>query len=108
MVSVAPTDGALLWEHAWDGGAIVQRALTAEGDILINSAAPTGGLGIRRVNVKRGSGGWTVTERWTSNGLKPYFSDFVVHNGHAYPVLVGNILLVRNGEEMAAFRLTTK
>jgi outer membrane protein assembly factor BamB len=177
--SVAPASGELLWEHAWPGSAIVQPALTADGDILINTIASTGGLGTRRLAVAHGSGGWSVEERWTSNGLKPYFNDFVVHKGHAFgfdgnilacidladgkrkwkggrygngqlvllpdqdlllvlseegelalvgattdrftevarftvlegktwnhPVLVGDVLLVRNGEEMAAFRLS--
>ncbi len=177
--SVAPADGALLWEHSWEGGAIVQPALTADGDVLINAITMTGGNGIRRLAVAHGPGGWTVEERWTSKGLKPYFNDFVVHEGHAigfdgsilacidledgkrkwkggrygngqlvllpdqdlllvlseegelalvgatpdqftelarfpaleaktwnHPVLVGDALLVRNGEEMAAFRLS--
>jgi outer membrane protein assembly factor BamB len=176
--SVAPADGAVLWEHAWAGGAIVQPALTPEGDVLINTIADMGGVGIRRLAVTHGSSGWTVVERWTSTGLKPYFNDFVVHKGHAYgfdgsilacidledgkrawkggrygngqlilladqdvllvvseqgelalvgatplefrelarspaiagktwnhPALVGEVLLVRNGQEMAAFRL---
>jgi outer membrane protein assembly factor BamB len=186
VVSVAPADGALLWEHSWEGGAIVQPALTADGDVLINAMSPMGGVGTRRLAVahgpldaaRGGPGSWTVTERWTSAGLKPYFNDFVVHKGHAFgfdgnilacidlsdgkrlwkggrygngqivlladqdvllvlseegelalvsattdefkelarftalegktwnhPVLVGDVLLVRNGEEMAAFRL---
>jgi hypothetical protein len=178
VVSVSPSDGKLLWDHSWGNGAIAQPAITPDGDILINAMTAMGGTGIRRLGVTRGSKGWTVQERWTSNGLKPYFNDFVVHNGHAYgfdgsilssidladgtrkwkggrygsgqlilladqnvllvlselgelalvsatpdkfteiarapaidgktwnhPVLVGDVLLVRNGEEMAAFRL---
>jgi outer membrane protein assembly factor BamB len=175
--SVAPDTGALLWQHQWSGSAIVQPAITADGGILINTLAATGGLGTRRLNVIHEDGGWNVTERWTSTGLKPYFNDFVVHKGFAYgfdgnilscinledgkrvwkggryggqlvllpeqdlllvlseegelalvsatpdqfkeitrapaiegktwnhPALIGDILLVRNGEEMAAFRL---
>ena len=173
--SVAPADGKRLWEHSWRGAPIVQPVQTADGDVLITVG---GDSGTRRIAVAHGPGGWTVAERWTSRGLKPYFNDFVVHKGHAYgfdasilasidlqdgtrkwkggrygngqlvllpdqdlllvlseegelalvratpdqftelarfpaiqgktwnhPVLVGNVLLVRNGEEMAAFRL---
>jgi len=178
--SLAPANGAVLWRHEFPGGAIVQPAVTADGNVLIHSIGVTGGNGIRRLSIAHESGGWTVDERWTSTGLKPYFNDFVVHNGHAFgfdgsilscidladgarqwkggrygggqlvlladqdvllvlsdegelalvsatpdgfkelarfkalegkswnhPVLVHDILLVRNGEEMAAFRLTT-
>ena len=180
--SVSPHDGALLWEHSWSamGGPIVQPALTADGDVLVS--APVGMTGaLRRLAVDRTPDGWTASERWTSNGLKPYFNDFVVHGGHAYgfdgailscvdladgtrkwkggrygngqlillpdqdlllvvseegelalvsatpdgfqglarvpgidgktwnhPVLAGDLLLVRNGEEMAAFRLSPR
>jgi outer membrane protein assembly factor BamB len=177
--SVAPADGMLLWEHKWPGFTIVQPALIADGGVLISTSGATGGLGIRRLRVAHGPGGWTVQERWTSDGLCPYFNDFVVHQGHAFgfdgstlacidlehgtrkweggrygngqlvllpnqdlllvvseegelalvratpdrftevarfpalkgktwnhPVLVGDVLLVRNGQEMAAFRLS--
>ncbi|MGH9200439.1 MAG: PQQ-binding-like beta-propeller repeat protein, partial [Vicinamibacterales bacterium] len=180
--SVEPATGAVLWEHPWSGGApIVQPALTPEGDVLLNTliASGLGGHGTRRITVEHGPGVWSVTERWTSNGLKPYFNDFVLHEGHAYgfdgailacinledgarrwkggrygngqlvlladqdllmviseegelalvnatpdkftevakvpvlngktwnhPVLVRDLLLVRNGEEMAAFRVS--
>jgi len=176
--AVLPADGTLLWEHSWPGTPIVQPAVIAGGDVLISTAGDLGALGLRRITVTNGPGGWSVEERWTSRGLKPYFNDFVVHEGHAYgfdgsilacldladgrrawkggrygngqlvllseqglllvlseegelalvsarpdeftelarfpalegktwnhPVLVGDVLLVRNGEEMAAFRL---
>ena len=93
VTSLSPGDGALLWEQEWDAGGttIVQPALTGDGDLLINGIAATGGLGLRRLSVARGSNGWNVTERWTSTGLKPYFNDFVVHKGHAFG-FDGNIL----------------
>jgi len=83
-ISVAPADGAVLWEHKWEPGAIVQPALTADGDILVNALASTGGTGTRRLAIARTGTTWGITERWTSIGLKPYFNDFVVHEGHAY------------------------
>ena len=177
--SVDPSTGTVLWKQEWTSSAIVQPALLADGDILISALVATGGAGTRRLHVTQGAGGWRVDERWTSNGLKPYFNDYVVHNGHAFgfdgsilasinledgkrawkggrygngqlvllpdqdlllvlsedgelalvsatteqfrevarfpalhaktwnhPVLVGDVLLVRNGEEMAAFRLS--
>jgi outer membrane protein assembly factor BamB len=168
-------DGKVLWEHAWKGYPIVQPALTPDGDVLI-SVSDSGGT--RRLGLTHGASQWTVEERWTSTGLKPYFNDFVVHKDHAYgfdggimscidlkdgkrtwkggryghgqlilladqdlmlvtseegdlalvravpdqftelarvpaiegkmwnhPVLAGDVLLVRNGEQMAAYRL---
>ena len=178
-ISVAPADGSLLWEHRWEPGVgIVQPAVADKDGVLLTTSDAMGGVGMRRIAVSRTPPGWTVEERWTSRGLKPYFSDFVVHKGNAFgfdgsilacidladgnrewkggrygsgqlillpdqdvllvlseegelalvsatpekfsqlarfkaiegktwnhPVLVGDILLVRNGEEMAAFRL---
>ena len=92
VVSVAPATGTLLWDHQWAGGTtIIQPAVTDDGDILINSIAMTGGAGTRRLAVVHAADKWTVEERWTSNGLKPYFNDFVVHKGHAFG-FDGNIL----------------
>jgi hypothetical protein len=175
VTSVSPADGQPLWQHKWRGFPIVQPAFTPDGGMLLAVARDRG---TRRLAVAPGSSGWSIEERWTSRGLKPYFNDFVVHEGHAYgfdgsilacidladgrqkwkggrygngqlvllpeqdvllvlseegelalvgampdafaeiarvpaiqgktwnhPVLAGDVLLVRNGEEMAAFRL---
>ncbi len=84
VASVAPADGAVLWQHAWKGFASLQPALAEGGDVLMAVANDAGGLGVRRLAVASGPGGWTTREVWTSTGLKPYFNDFVVHKGYAY------------------------
>jgi outer membrane protein assembly factor BamB len=79
--SLAPADGKQLWQHPSRGFPIVQPAVAGKGDILI---AAGGESGTQRIAVAGGPGGWTVAKRWTSAGLKPYFNDFVVHEGHAF------------------------
>jgi outer membrane protein assembly factor BamB len=180
VIGVAPSDGTVLWRHEWAGDSIVQPAIVGDGDLLIGSGSGLASkTGVARITIARKDTAWTVTERWMSTALKPYFNDFVVHQGHAYgfdggilasidvtdgtrkwkggryghgqlmlladqhvllvlsehgelalvsatpdkfteiarapaiegktwnhPVLAGNVLLVRNAEEMAAFRLT--
>jgi outer membrane protein assembly factor BamB len=168
VTSISPADGKQLWQHAWSANSIVQPALNNDGNLVITSQEN----GARRLALTHDASGWTVAERWTSNALKPYFNDFVIHNGHAFgfdgrilscidlkdgqrkwkggrygngqlvlladqdlllvlalvratpdqftevaklpaiegktwnhPVLVRDVLLVRNSEEMAAFRL---
>ena len=85
VISVAPSDGTLLWEHKWSGDSIVQPGLTTEGDVLIGTGSGMGAdTGLRRVAVTHTGGAWAAHERWTTQGLKPYYNDFVVHAGHAY------------------------
>src|SRR5687767_13002914 len=80
--SVSPNDGKRLWQFPLSSNTrIVQPAITTEGDVLVHDGESNG---MRRLAVAQGSGGWTVAERWTSEGLNPYFSDFVVHKGHAF------------------------
>ena len=84
VAGINPADGKELWQYAWEGTPILQPALTSDGDVLVTSGDAMGGMGIKRLAVTRASDSWSVAERWSSSGLKPYFSDFVVHNGHAF------------------------
>ena len=81
---IDPSRGTPLWNYAWEGTPIVQPGLTPEGDVLVTSGDSMGGMGMRRLAVTQAAGSWKVEERWASNGLKPYFNDFVVHNGYAF------------------------
>jgi len=80
-VGIDPVDGTGLWEHDWKGFPIVQPAETESGDLLLSVNQQSG---LRRLSVSQDAGGWKLDELWTSIRLKPYFSDYVVHGGHAY------------------------
>lgn len=81
---LAPTDGAVLWSHAWPspGNArIVQPVRVGDRGVLVGTGLT---LGLRRLEVSRSAGGWQAEVRWTSTDLKPYYNDMVVHRGHVY------------------------
>jgi outer membrane protein assembly factor BamB len=80
ITSISPTDGKQLWQHAWGANSIVQPALNSDGNLVITSQEN----GARRLALSHDASGWTVAERWTSNAMKPYFNDFVIHKGHAF------------------------
>lgn len=84
VTSFSPTDGKVLWKLPLPGIPIVQPALITESDILISEVSESGAKGMQRITINNGSGGWTTEERWTSDKLKPYFNDFIVHKGHVF------------------------
>jgi outer membrane protein assembly factor BamB len=81
---LTPTDGKVLWSHAWKGFGMLQPAIADGHDILITTSTAGGGEGTRRIAIAREANGWAAKEVWTSKGLKPYFNDLVVHKGHAF------------------------
>jgi outer membrane protein assembly factor BamB len=82
--SYSPANGKLLWELPMTGAPIVQPALITGNDILISAVNVAGGKGMQRFTIKKENAVWTVKELWLSDKLRPYFNDFVVHNGNIY------------------------
>lgn len=84
LTSLAPADGAVLWDHGWPvqgASRIVQPAILAGGDVLIGTGF---GVGLRRIAVSHDGDGWQTETRWTSTAMNPYFNDLVIHRGHVY------------------------
>lgn len=84
LASVDPATGAPLWQAgvAMPGAPHnLQPHQIGERRILAGMLA---GPGVALVEVAKGETGWTVTEPWKSTVITPEFSEFVIHDGHAY------------------------
>ena len=83
-----PTTGSVLWEHQWDikGMArIVQPLVIQESDKNPQVLLGTGyGEGARLLELNRNDATWSAEAKWTTNRLKPYFNDLVLHHDHCY------------------------
>jgi outer membrane protein assembly factor BamB len=80
--SLDPTSGKKLWKYSWPltYGRILQPAVIKSGDFLFANET----VGLSRVTVSNAQGKWSVKELWTSEEMKLYFNDFIIHKGHAY------------------------
>lgn len=91
VASFDPGTGKEHWRHDWPVdklARVTQPAQVGNADFLIGTGF---GYGLRRVHVETvgGTAGGTVggmaaSEVWTSQAIKPYFNDFVVHKNHLY------------------------
>lgn len=79
--SYSPSEGKELWKIPGAGSRIVQPAQISNNEILVD---PGNMSGIQHIAINNKSGKWNHEDLWTSNKLKLYFSDFVVHKGFVY------------------------
>ena len=83
LTAIEPDSGAKRWEHAWkfEGYRVVQPLAIGASSFLLGTGM---GAGTRRIDVAPSQNNYAVTEQWTSRDMKPYFNDFVEHDGYLY------------------------
>lgn len=85
ILSVDPSDGKTLWDAAWplSGGMarVVQPAFIGEQAVMLGTGY---GEGTKRFDLVHADGKWSTKQTWLSKDLKPYYNDFVIHDGYAY------------------------
>lgn len=84
--SFVPETGDVLWEHRWvistkANPRCVQPLVADPLTVMIGTA---GGEGTRRLRIDKVEDSWIVEEQWTTRRFRPYFNDFVYHEGYCY------------------------
>jgi outer membrane protein assembly factor BamB len=79
VIGVAPSDGAVLWEHPFDGGSGGPMPVVHGGTIIVSAM----NAGVMAFTPARRDGKWTTTIAWETKDVGMYVSN---------PVVVGNTL----------------
>jgi outer membrane protein assembly factor BamB len=100
VVGLAPENGKLLWEYAWDtnNGINVSQPIVVDRNRFFISSGY--GKGAALVEVKGGEGSYTAKTIWENGMMKNKFNSSVLHNGHVYGLDEGilSCLDVNTGE----------
>jgi outer membrane protein assembly factor BamB len=84
MTAFDPESGAPLWKFGveWKGAPrAVQPRQLGDSRLVV---ATLEGFGVSALDVAQDGDSWTVSKVWESSNMRPEYSDFVVHEGHAY------------------------
>ena len=84
LVSVAPQDGKVLWQHPWTTRHDVNAATPVfipPGRFFISSGYGTGGA---VVEVSAADSGYSVKEVWRNTEMKNHFATSIYYEGHLY------------------------
>jgi outer membrane protein assembly factor BamB len=89
LFGMDPASGAVLWTDEWNTSGndenkvarILQPAVIGDSDVLISTAFEKG---TRRVHIKYDGDKWSTETKWEASAFKPYYNDFVIHNGYLY------------------------
>ena len=84
LLSVAPTDGKLLWSYNWKTDWFVNAAVpivVPEDKVFISTAYDVGAA-LLKVNVAAGKP--SVQEVWMNKSMRNHFNTSIYHNGHIY------------------------
>jgi outer membrane protein assembly factor BamB len=80
-----PATGQLLWHDELppqQGGSIAQPAVLSDAEVVYGKNF----YGTRRLHVTHEMDRWSARQVWVSKAIKPYFNDFVMHDGHLYGI----------------------
>ncbi len=85
LIGLDPATGATRLDYPWPMedtmARCVQTAVLGPDEVLLGTGF---GQGARRLKVKKEGDTLTASEVWTTTRLNSYFTDVVVHDGHAY------------------------
>jgi len=84
IVALDPDNGRLLWKKGWKTSYDVNAAMpifVPPNRLLVASGY---GVGAALLEIRRGEGGWSAEEVWTSRGMKNQFSSSIAHRGTLY------------------------
>lgn len=84
LTFVDPNDGSLIGEYDWDfknGYRVVQPMIVDGSSVLVGTGL---GMGTRRIAPSFEDDTLVFEEDWTTTSMKPYFNDYVAHQGHLY------------------------